>query len=366
MHIRAAVTESKGAPFAIQEVELGQLREDEVLVRVSAAGICHTDLIVRDQWLPVPLPAVLGHEGAGIVEAVGQAVLKVGAGDHVAMSYGSCGRCPKCQLGSPWVCQEFRGRNLGATRPDGSTALTRDGRTIHSHFFSQSSFATYAVATERNVTRLDPSVPLEIVAPFGCGIQTGAGAVLNALRPEAGTSIAVFGTGSVGLAAVMAARVAGCTTIIGVDVRPARLTSAQELGATVVIDGGAVDAVEAIKEATGGVGADFSLDSTGSPQVLTQAVYCTAPGGSCGLIGAPPFGTEVALEMNQILGPGRTVRGIIEGESVPDVFLPRLIELWQQGRFPVDRIMTHYDFDEIDEAAHDAEEGRVIKPVLRM
>jgi aryl-alcohol dehydrogenase len=360
MQIRAAVTESKGAPFAIQEIELGQLRADEVLVRVSAAGICHTDLIVRDQWLPVPLPAVLGHEGAGVVEAVGQAVSKVGSGDHVVMSYGSCGSCPNCQLGHPWVCHEFRGRNLGATRPDGSTALTRDGATIRSHFFSQSSFATYAVATERNVTRIDRSLPLEIVAPFGCGIQTGAGAVLNALRPDAGTSIAVFGTGTVGLAAVMAARVAGCTTIIGVDVRPGRLTRAEELGATVVIDGRAVDAVEAIKEATGGVGVDFSIDSTGSAQVLAQAVYCTGPGGRCGLIGAPPAGTEVSLEMNQILGPGRILHGIIEGESVPDVFLPRLIELWQQGRFPVDRIMTHYDFDEIDKAAHDAEEGRVM------
>jgi aryl-alcohol dehydrogenase len=176
----------------------------------------------------------------------------------------------------------------------------------------------------------------------------------------------VFGTGTVGLAAVMAARVAGCTTILGVDVRPERLTRAEELGATVVIDGRAVNAVEAIKEATGGVGVDFSIDSTGSPQVLAQAVYCTGPGGSCGLIGAPPAGTEVSLEMNQLLGPGRMLHGILEGESVPDVFLSGLIELWQQGRFPVDRIMTHYDFDEIDKAADDAEEGRVIKPVLRM
>jgi aryl-alcohol dehydrogenase len=204
------------------------------------------------------------------------------------------------------------------------------------------------------------------VAPFGCGIQTGAGAVLNALRPQAGTSIAVFGTGTVGLSAVMAARLTGCTTIIGVDVRPARLAIARELGATAAIDGSAVDAVEAIYDLTGGVGVDFSIDSTGSPEVLTQAVYCTGRGGTCGLIGAPPFGTEVALDINQILGSGRIVHGIVEGEAVPQVFLPRLIELWQQGRFPVDRIMSHYDFGEIDTAAHDAEEGRVIKPVLRM
>lgn len=366
MRIRAAVTDSKGAPFVVQEVELGELRTDEVLVRVSAAGICHTDLIVRDQWRPVPMPVVLGHEGAGVVEAVGEAVSKVGPGDHVAMSYGSCGLCANCEAARPWVCHDFRVRNFGGTRPDGSTALSRDGRPIYSHFFSQSSFATHAIATERNVTKVDPSIPMEIVAPFGCGIQTGAGTVLNALRPEAGTSIAIFGTGSVGLAAVMAAQVAGCTTIIGVDVQPARLIRAEELGATVVVNSSRVDAVEAIKQATAGVGVDFSIDATGSPQVLSQAVYCTSPGGTCALVGAPALGAEVSLDMNQILGLARTVRGIIEGESVPAVFLPRLIELWRQGRFPVDRIITHYDFDQIDMAAHDAEAGRVIKPVLRM
>jgi aryl-alcohol dehydrogenase len=366
MQIRAAVTEQKGSPFDIQEIELGELRGDEVLVRVVAAGICHTDLIIRDQWYPVPLPAVLGHEGAGVVEAIGSSVSKVSPGDHVAMSYGSCGWCPNCQVGRPWVCHDFWGRNFGATRPDESTSLTRNGQPVHSHFFSQSCFATHAVATERNITKLDHSVPLEIVAPFGCGIQTGAGAVLNALRPPAGTSIAVFGTGTVGLAAVMAARVAGAATIIGVDVRPARLSLAKELGATLVIDARAGDPVEAIKEATGGLGVEFSIESTGSPDVLAQAVYCTSPGGTCGLIGAPPFGTEVSLDVNQILALGRTLRGIVEGETVPDVFLPRLIELWQQGRFPVDRLITHYDFDQIDQAAADAEAGRVIKPVLKM
>ncbi|MBV9047465.1 MAG: NAD(P)-dependent alcohol dehydrogenase [Solirubrobacterales bacterium] len=365
MNIRAAVTESKGAPFTIRDLELDRPRDGEVLVSLSAAGICHTDLIIRDQWYPVPLPAVLGHEGAGMVEAVGPGVTKVAPGDHVAMSYGSCGGCPNCRLGHPWVCHDFWGRNFGATRPDGTTSLRLAGEPVHSHFFSQSSFATKAIATEGNLTKLDESVPLEIVAPFGCGIQTGAGAVLNALQPPAGTSIAVFGTGTVGLAAVMAALVAGCTTIIGIDVRPERLAVAQELGATAVVDARAGDTVEAIKDATGGLGADFSIETTGSPEVLAQAVYCTSPGGTCGLVGAPPFGAEVSLDVNQVMALGRSLRGIVEGESVPDVFLPRLIELWQQGRFPVDRIITHYDFDAIDQAAHDAEEGRVIKPVLR-
>jgi aryl-alcohol dehydrogenase len=367
MQAQAAVTESKGAPFAIEDVQLAELLPDEVQVRVVAAGICHTDLIIRDQWYPVPLPAVLGHEGAGVVEAVGGTVTKVAPGDHVALSYGSCGFCPTCAVGRPWVCHDFWGRNFAACRPDGSTALAgSDGRSLNSHFFGQSSFATHAVATERNVVRLDPSLPLEVVAPFGCGIQTGAGAVLNAMRPPAGASIAVFGTGTVGLAAVLGAVVAGCTTIIGIDVRPQRLELARELGATHVVDPLEGDPVEAVKQATGGVGADFSIDATGSPEVLSQAVYCTGPGGVCGLIGAPPFGTEVSLDMNQILALGRTVRGIVEGEAVPDVFVPRLIELWRQGRFPIDRIMSYYDFADINQAADDAEQGRVVKPVLRM
>lgn len=366
MQIKAAVTESKGAPFEIRRLELGELRADEILIKVAACGICHTDLIIRDQWYPVPLPAVLGHEGAGVVEAVGTAVSKVKPGDHVAMSYGSCGACPKCSSGEPWVCHDFFGRNFGASRPDGSTVLSDHGRAIHSHFFGQSSFATSAVATERNVTKLDPDAPLEIVAPFGCGIQTGAGAVLRVFRPEAGASIAIFGTGTVGLSAVMAALVAGCATIIGIDVRPARLALAEELGATHLVEAGGGDPVEAVREVTGGLGADFSIDTTGAPEVLAQAVYCTGPGGVCGLIGAPPFGTEVSLDVNQMLAMGRTLRGIVEGQSVPDVFLPRLIELWRQGRFPVERIMTHYEFADIDQAARDAEEGKVVKPVLRM
>jgi aryl-alcohol dehydrogenase len=355
MEIQAAVTESKGAPYAIQPVELSEPQAGEVLVRIAASGICHTDLIIRDQWYPVPLPAVLGHEGAGVVERVGLGVSRVAPGDHVAMSYDSCGECPKCLVGKPFNCHDFFARNFGATRPDGSTALAREGEPLHSHFFGQSSFATYAIATERNVVKLDADLPLEVIAPFGCGIQTGAGAVLNVMRPEAGTSLVVFGTGTVGLAAIMAARVAGCGRIVGVDLNPARLELARELGATEVV--GAGEPVE---------GMDFALETTGSADVLRTAVYSTGPGGVTGIIGAPPFGAEVSLDVNELLTLGRTVHGIVEGESVPGVFIPRLIELWRQGRFPVEAIMKTYDFDQLDAAAHDAEEGRVVKAVVKM
>lgn len=366
MQITAAVTEDKGAEFALQQLELGELRPNEVLVEVAAAGICHTDLICRDQWYPVPLPAVLGHEGAGVVTEIGSAVTQVAPGDRVAMSFHSCDACPTCRTGRPSYCHAFFEHNFASTRPaDGSSALSRDGELIHAHFFGQSSFATHAVANERNVVKLEDSIPLDVVAPFGCGIQTGAGAVLNSLRVPAGTSLAVFGTGAVGLSAVMAGVIAGCTTIIGIDLNPVRLELARELGATHVVDARERDALQAVQEITG-AGADFSLETTASPQVFRQAVDCTAPTGVCGLIGAPAFGTEVSLDMNAILVAGRTVRGIVEGDSVPAVFIPRLVQLWEQGRFPVERMMTHYDFDQINQAADAAEKGRVIKPVLRM
>jgi aryl-alcohol dehydrogenase len=365
MRIRAAVTETKGAPFAIEELELAELQPDEVLVEVAASGICHTDLICRDQWLPVPLPAVLGHEGAGTVKAVGSSVTHVAPGDRVGMTFNSCGRCRTCLRGKSTYCHDFFARNFASSRPDGTSALSRQGGSVHAHFFGQSSFATHSVATSRNVVKLPDGIKFEVAAPFGCGIQTGAGGVLNVMRPPAGSSLVVTGTGAVGLSAVMAGVVAGCATIVGVDIKPKRLELARELGATHVIDASGVDVAEAIRRATGG-GADYALETTGAPAVLRAAFDGLAPTGEVGVIGAPPFGTEVALDMNSFLAFGRVVRGIVEGESVPELFLPSLIDLWQRGRFPVDRMMVNYDFDRINEAVHDAEEGTTIKPVLVM
>lgn len=366
MKITAAVVESKGAPFTLQELDLGELRNDEVLVKVAASGICHTDLICRDQWYPVPLPAVLGHEGAGIVEAVGNGVTGFEKGDRVGMSYDSCGSCAACAKSLGVYCDQFFAFNFASSRPaDGSSSLSREGALIHAHFFGQSSFATHSVARERNIVKLDDTIPLEIVAPFGCGIQTGAGSVLNVLQPEAGSSIAVFGAGAVGLAAVMAAKVAGCATIVAVDLRENRLDLAREIGATHAVDASSQDAVEAIRKHTAG-GSDFSLEATGSPLALRAAIDCLRPTGVAGVVGAPAFGTEASFDVNHLLTGGRVVRGIVEGESIPAEFLPRLIALWQRGEFPVDRMMTFYDFDQIDQAAHDAEAGRVIKPVLRI
>jgi aryl-alcohol dehydrogenase len=260
----------------------------------------------------------------------------------------------------------FFERNFGGSRPDGSRALSTNSEAVHSHFFGQSSFATHALATENSVVKVPEDAPLELLGPLGCGVQTGAGAVLNSLRPEPGSSIAVFGTGAVGMSAIMAAVVAGCTTIIGIDVKSNRLALCErELGATHTINSAEQDAAEEIRKITSG-GVGYSLDTTGVPGVFRQAVESLAPLGTCGIVGAPPIGTEAALDMNNIMIPGRIIRGIIEGDSVPDVFIPRLVDLHERRRFPFDRLIRFYDLDEINKAAEEAEEGSTLKPVLRV
>jgi aryl-alcohol dehydrogenase len=362
MNVTAAVVESKGAPFVLRQVSLGELRDDEVLVEVAAAGICHTDLICRDQWIPTPLPAVLGHEGAGVVVAVGAAVTKVAPGDRVGMTFTACGDCPCCRAGKSAYCHLFFEHNFAASRPADGSSVFGD---VGAHFFGQSSFATHSVAPECGVVKIPDGIELEVAAPFGCGIQTGAGAVLNSLAAPPGSTLAVFGTGSVGLAAVIAGAIARCAVIVAVDVVPERLALALELGATHAIDASGDDVVAAIKDATGG-GVDFAIEATGLPHVLRQCVDSTAPLGVTGVIGAPAFGTEVSLDVTTILTGGRVVRGIVEGDCVPDEFLPRLYALHVEGRFPVERLMTFYDFDQIEQAADDAASGRAIKAVLRM
>lgn len=363
MRITAAITESQGAPFTLAPLELDEPGPGEVVVRMVGSGVCHTDLIVRDQWYPVPLPAVLGHEGSGVVEAVGEDVAKVAPGDHVVLSFNSCGSCRMCTRGRPSLCDDFFGRNFAGTRPDGSSPLRGESGSVHGVFFGQSSFGTHALATERNVVKVDPAAPLELLGPLGCGIQTGAGGVLNSLRPEQGSSIVVFGAGAVGLSAVMAAVVAECSTIIAVDLNAQRLQLADKLGATSTIDARSTDVVARIRELTGGIGSDYALETTGVPAVLRQAADALNQGGTCGLIGAAAIGTEAALDMSSLLF-GRSVRGIIEGDSVPDEFIPRLIELHQQGRFPFDELVRTYPFADIERAVADAESGTALKPVL--
>jgi len=363
MKIKAAVVREKAGPFRIEELDLDEPREDEVLVRVVGCGICHTDLVARDQYQPAPLPAVFGHEGSGVVEKTGSRVTKVKPGDHVVLSYLSCGVCALCKQGLPTYCSDFLGCNFSAARSDGTPTMHKNGEVIHGVFFGQSSFATYALATERNVAKVRKDVPLEVLGPLGCGVQTGAGGVINALRPRAGSSIAIFGTGSVGVSAILGAVVCGCTPIIAVDINPERLRLAREFGATFAIDSDKTDPVEEILKITG-TGVEYSLECVGIPKVLRQAVDALGRAGLCGLIGVAPMGSEVSLDMHSILN-GRTVRGIVEGDSIPDIFIPQLIELYRQGRYPFDRMIKFYPLDQINRAVEDTEKGRVLKAVVR-
>lgn len=364
MKINAAVMNGKGQSFDVEELELDSPQAGEVLVRVVASGICRTDLSVRDQNLPAPLPMVLGHEGAGIVEEVGEGVNKVRSGDHVVMAVAHCGSCANCDQGQPGMCLDRVRQRFGGTRPGGSATLHRDGEVVNGNFIGQSSFATYALASERNIVRVSDDAPLELLGPLGCGVLTGAGSVLNALKPEPRSSIAVFGAGAVGMSAIMAARVAECSEIIAVDPTRGRRELALELGATHVIDPTEADPVEEVKGITGN-GANYTLEATGLPQVMRQAVESLASPGVCGAVGLAPQDAEVNLNMNSVV-MGRHVHGIVYGDSVPEVFIPQLIELYLQGRLPFDRLVRFYDFAQINDAVAASEDGSVIKPVLRM
>ena len=365
MNMRAAVLRDHSLSMTIECVGVDEPRADEVLVRVVASGICHTDIKVAQVPGLSPRPIVLGHEGSGIVEKVGGQVRKLAPGDPVVLTFDSCGRCPTCISGKPSYCYEVAAVCFGGQRLDGSTTLSCDHRPLHGNFFGQSSFATYAIANERNAIKVRADAPLELLGPLGCGLQTGAGAVLNSLRVGAGASIAIFGAGAVGLSAVMAARIAGASKIFAIDVVDERLALARELGATHVIDGRKQDALAQIIAATGR-GSDFSIDTTAVDAVVKQAVDCVGPLGTCGLIAnkGPTQNAQVNILGSMLRG--RTIRGIVQGDSVPDIFIPRLVDFFMAGKFPFDRLVKFYPFEEIDKAMHDAETGLTIKPILRM
>jgi aryl-alcohol dehydrogenase len=364
--VRAAVLREADGPFGIEELRLDAPGLGEVLVRIVAVGVCHTDASVRSRELPTPLPVVLGHEGAGVVEGVGPGVTKVVPGDHVVLTFQSCGACEGCLTGHPASCDGSFPLNFTGARPDGSHALHDPaGGELHDRFFAQSSFATHAIATERNVVKVPKEAPLEVLGPLGCGIQTGAGSVLNALKVEAGQTIAVFGAGAVGLSAIMAARVAAAAVIIAIDVVPGRLALARELGATHVVDAQSGEVLAAIR-AIVPHGLHYTLDTTGNVAVIRTAVDALAPRGTCGIVGATAAGVELKLDTIGFMSTAKTLRGIVEGDSVPDIFIPRLIALHAAGRFPFDRLVRFYKLEELDRAFADSATGKTIKPIVRL
>jgi aryl-alcohol dehydrogenase len=365
MKIEAAIARTGQADFSIEAVDIDAPREDEILVRIVAVGLCHTDLVAQTGAI-VALPAVLGHEGAGIVEAVGAKVSKVAPGDRVAITFRSCGGCGNCARGDAAYCHYFVPLNYMGTRPDGSRAIRGADEALSANFFGQSSFASHALTFERNVVKLPEEMPLHLAGPLGCGIQTGAGAIMRALACPAGSSLLIIGGGTVGLSAVMGAAIQGCAAVIVAEPHAERRALAIELGATHVIDPADEPDLAAAVRRIVPAGADFALDTSGHPEAQRAAVAALAPRGTLGLVGISPPGAPPPGEANDILTRGIAIRGIIEGDSDPDAFLPELIDLYLAGRLPFDRLVRTYPFAAINEAISDQHAGRCVKALLLM
>jgi aryl-alcohol dehydrogenase len=364
MDIVAAVSRGIRMPMQLETCQLQEPKDEEVLVRLVATGICHTDMAMRDHKIyPIPHPAVFGHEGGGIIERVGRGVTTVKPGDHVVLSFGFCGHCQACDDHHPSYCSHFDDFNFHGTRGDGTTPISQHGQPI-SFFQAQSSFATHTVCDERHVVLVPKGAPLDLLCPLGCAVQTGAGGVINSLGMKFGQSIAVFGTGSVGLCALMAAKMIGASEIIAIDRNTERLALAKQLGATATIDTREEPVVEAMKHLIPG-GVDFTFETTANMALLRQATEVLARRGVCGFVGGIPAGTEVTLDVEWMMTGGRTFRGIILGDSDPKSFLPKMAKAIANGSFPIGKIITRYPFERINDAIADSESGKSIKAVLQ-
>ena len=353
MKITAAVSRSPDSPFTLESVELDEPRSDEVLVRIHATGLCHTDLSFKSR---VPGPAVLGHEGAGVVDAVGARITAIEPGDHVLVSYRSCGECAKCRGGHRHYWSRGALLNSSGGRADGTATLSQNGIRLFGSFFGQSSFAQYALAAADNVVVVDPSVDLTLAAPLGCGFQTGAGAVLNVLSPEPNSRLVVFGAGGVGLAAVMAATAVGVEAVVAVDPVASRRAKAVELGASQTVDPTSEDVAAIVR------GATHALDTTGLPDVVVTALSALESRGILVVVGLGA--RHATIDVTDLLLNGKMIRGCIEGDANPSEFIPELLALHAQGRFPMEAIVQRYDAVDIETAVADSRSGVAIKPVL--
>jgi aryl-alcohol dehydrogenase len=362
MQVTAAVSRNGENAPRLESVDLGALQPGEVRIKIVATGICHTDLHFHDGAMTTIKPIVLGHEGAGIIEEIGLAVTSLSVGDHVVLCGGSCGDCASCHAGLPTYCVNMVKLSWSGMRADGSSTLTQNGERMGSCFFTQSSFATHAIAPERTAVKVPSDLPLHLLGPLGCGMITGAGSVIEAFRLRPGQSIAVFGAGGVGLAAVMAARLSGASRIVAIDLNQRRLDLARELGATdaLIFSDNTLEGLRDILAA----GFDFTFNTTQVSAVFDVATACLAPLGTAGFV-VNPAGTW-SPDMISLLIGGRKLQGIIGGNANAQTFIPKLIDHWRQGRFPFDRLITEFRFDQIDEAWDQFRKGEVIKPILRM
>ncbi|MGL4859260.1 MAG: NAD(P)-dependent alcohol dehydrogenase [Enterobacteriaceae bacterium] len=364
MKSKAAIVADNKQAFQITEIDVKEPRDDEVLIKVIATGMCHTDIAARDMAGLVTMPAVLGHEGAGIVLKAGKLVTGIKAGDRVIISYTFCQHCENCLTAHPAVCESFNDLNFVGRMADGTTPYQLNGQDL-SIFFGQSSFSQYVVTKAINVivVDVDSDDDLALLGPLGCGFQTGAGTVMNYLNPKAGESIVIFGAGAVGLTAVMGAKLAGCLNIIAVDIHPHRLELALKVGATHVINSREQDVVAEVKKITG-KGAHYAVETTGVTPVVKLAVHAVKP---LGVIAIVAITGEVTFDVhNDILIEGKSIIGVVEGDAVPHQFIPRLVSLYKRGLFPIQELIEFYPLEEINQALDDSLSGKVVKPILRM
>lgn len=363
MKITAAVVDKQNAPFAIRDdIELAEMGPDDIQVHMVASGICHSDEALRIGDAIIDYPIVLGHEGSGIVEKVGPEVTQFQPGDHVVLSFYACGTCKSCLKGIPTQCENYAHNNLSGVRPDGTDHFTENGQHV-ADMFDQSSFTSTTVVRERNAVKVDKDLDLRMLGPLGCGYVTGSGTVLNTLKPKPGDTIAVFGTGAVGLAAMMAGRISGCTKVIGIDIVDSRLDLAKELGATDVINSKNTDVVQAVKDLTGGYGVNWAVDTTGVTQVMEDSIKVLAQGGTTATIAVTPNHIDVDT-WNDLCVDDKKIVGVNMGDSIPQIDIPRLIDFYRMGMFDFDKTEKFYPFSQINEANADSRSGKTIKPVL--
>ncbi|MCX8256179.1 Alcohol dehydrogenase [Beijerinckiaceae bacterium RH AL1] len=372
MKIRAAVLREMGArppyatsrPLTIEELDLAPPGPGEVLVKIGAAGLCHSDLSVINGSRPRPMPMALGHEAAGTVVETGEGVDDLEPGDHVVMVFmPSCGHCLPCAEGRPALCEPGAAANGKGVLLTGEMRLSQGGAAIH-HHIGCSAFADHSVTSRRSLVKIDRDLPLTEAALFGCAVLTGVGAAVNTAQVRAGQSVVVVGLGGVGLAALMGALAAGAAQVIGVDLSPEKLALARDLGATATIDGGASDAVEQVKALTQG-GADVALEFAGVAPALEAAWKMTRRGGLTVTAGLPPPDATLPVNIVSLVGEERTLKGSYIGTCVPKRDVPRYIALYRAGRLPVDRLMSGLiALDDINEAFDRLHEGKAVRQVI--
>jgi NDMA-dependent alcohol dehydrogenase len=363
--MKAAVCYEANAPLKVEDVTLDEPQANEVLVKLVATGVCHSDLHFMKGEMPMPVPVVPGHEGAGIVEKVGPGVTTVQPGDHVVLMVAfSCGKCRYCVEGRPTLCVENLPIMSMATLPGMAKRLRKGDQEIH-HLFGLACFAEYTVVHERSCVKVREDAPFDVICLLGCGTSTGIGAAINTTGMRTGESIAIYGCGGVGLSAVMGAKLAGAGNLIAVDTMDKKLAMAKELGADHVINASQEDPIGKVMELTGG-GADYAIECIGSVDVMTQAFASIHGGGMMIVVGMAPLGTMLNIAPFEFL-LGKTITGTVQGDVRALVDIPRYVDMYMDGKLPIDKLITKsYSLDQVNDAFAALEKGEVLRSVIKL